>query len=102
MKPLLDLNFPNLDEYPTWSFLPLTDDLRMELLSEWHQLVKDGVVTNGPEDEIHIRKLMKFPDKDDPLEEPPSTKIIEAATRPEPQPVVSVPNGNGGNGPNPS
>jgi hypothetical protein len=62
IKPLVTMNFPGLDVFPIWSFLPLTDNLRLELLTKWHDLVKDNIVTSSPEDEKHVRKLIQFPE----------------------------------------
>jgi phage gp29-like protein len=75
IKPMLDMNFPGLDAYPLWTFLPLTDDVRLELITQWTNMVSTGVVTNQPIDEVHIRKLMHFPDKEDPEAEPPSAQM---------------------------
>lgn len=83
IKPLIDLNFPGLTEYPQWTFLPLSDEVRMDLLTQWTNMVKTGVVTNAAEDEVHIRKLMHFPEKEDPEEAPPSEEMY-----PPPQPQV--------------
>lgn len=63
IRPLVDLNYPGLEVYPVWAFLPLTDELRIGLLSQWTSLVKADVVTRQPEDETHIRKLVKFPER---------------------------------------
>lgn len=63
IRPMLDLNFPGLKEYPRWAFLPLTDDLRLELLNQWGVLVDKMVVTPQDEDEKHIRRLVQFPER---------------------------------------
>jgi len=63
VRPMLDLNFPGLKEYPRWAFLPLTDDLRIGLLNQWGVLVDKMVVTPQEEDEKHIRKLVQFPER---------------------------------------
>jgi hypothetical protein len=63
VRPLCDLNFPDLGgEYPIWKLLPLTDDLRIELVKEWGDLIGKTVVSRGPDDEEHIRKLLQFPE----------------------------------------
>ncbi len=62
VRPLVDLNFPGVQVYPQWRFLPLTDDTKLELLDKWTTLVGAEVVTKQPADETHIRKLVKFPD----------------------------------------
>jgi phage gp29-like protein len=62
IKPLIQVNFPGIDVYPIWSFMPLTDNLRLELLKSWSDLVTGGVVTTSDEDEKHIRRLTQFPE----------------------------------------
>jgi len=85
LRPLLDLNYPGLDEYPVWKFLPLTDDLRMELVKSWGELVSGNVVSHGPDDEAHIRKMLQFPEKQGP----------RVVAPPISQPTNGDPNGNG-------
>ena len=63
IRPLIDMNF-NVDEYPQFKFLPLTDDLQVDLMDRWIKLVSGGVVKHQPEDETHIRKKFKFPERD--------------------------------------
>jgi phage gp29-like protein len=63
VRPLCELNYPGLTTYPLWRFMPLTDDLRLDLLDKWKDLTAQKVVTPQPEDEVYIRKLMKFPEK---------------------------------------
>jgi len=61
IRPMLRLNFPGMTEYPTWQFMPLTDDLRLELITEWERLVTANVVRQQDEDEKYIRQMMQFP-----------------------------------------
>jgi phage gp29-like protein len=63
VRPMLDLNYPGMEVYPRWSFMPLTDDLRMELLNTWAKLVQIEAVQAQVEDEKHIRKVMQFPER---------------------------------------
>jgi hypothetical protein len=63
LRPMLMLNFPELDQFPKWSWLPLTDDLRLELLRQWTALVTGGVVTPSDADEPHIRRMVQFPER---------------------------------------
>src|SRR5262245_48878729 len=92
MKPLLDMNYPGLDDYPTWSFMPLTDDLRLELLKEWNELVAGKVVVPQEDDEKHIRRLMQFPEKD------PTAEVATGPETPQPETPPAAPPDNGGNG----
>lgn len=81
--PLVDLNFGLEEEnHPEFRFLPLTDDLRLEMFKTWTTFVEKQVVKPTREDEIHVRKAFGFPqleeeededeDGDEPLEPEPS------------------------------
>jgi len=92
VRPMLDLNFPSLPEYPTWRFLPLTDDLRIELISLWDKLVVDGVVSEQPQDEHQVRRMMQMPElSDKATKRDPSAASVNAQPGGPPQGV----NGNG-------
>jgi phage gp29-like protein len=78
---LCDLNFPNLQSYPLFKFMPFTDDQRLEILNTWAAMVGGQVVNKIEDDEVHIRKVMGFPENEDP-------KVIEAP--PPVQPGVGV------------
>ncbi len=69
VKQLCDLNFPNLDTYPEFHFLPLDDKQKMELYTTWATLVAGKVVNRIPDDETHIRKVFDFPENEDPVVE---------------------------------
>lgn len=62
---LCDLNFPGLDEYPIFRFLPYTDEQRLEVIKTWSELVGGKVVGRIEDDERHIRKVIGFPENDD-------------------------------------
>lgn len=64
IKPLVDLNF-NVDDYPQFKFMPLTDDLRADLIDKWVNLINANIVKPQSNDEEHIRKLFDFPDRDE-------------------------------------
>ena len=72
---LCDLNFPNLKSYPVFRFLPFSDDRRLEIMNTWAAMVGGQIVNKIKDDEIHIRKIMGFPDNADP----------EVLPNPEPQ-----------------
>jgi len=92
LRPLLDINFPGLQVYPAWRFLPLTDDLRLELLRQWGELVTGAVVTPQADDEIHIRKMMQFPEKKVDTEIPRVVPgVAPAANGTDPQPTNGRP-----------
>lgn len=67
---LCDLNFPGLSEYPRFQFMPFEDENKMELLKTWQALVEGRIVNRIEDDEEHIRKIMDFPDNENPTLEP--------------------------------
>lgn len=81
-KPLLDLNYPNLVEYPKFRFKPLTEDIRLDIMDRWIVAVEKGVVTQSVEDEEHIRTVLNFPEKTQaepiipPVQTPPGNPSI--------------------------
>jgi len=60
LRPLVDLNY-DVQEYPMFRFLPITDDTRMDLMKQWSDFVDKGVVKPQADDEEHIRNLFRFP-----------------------------------------
>lgn len=72
IAPLVSYNFGLMpEEYPTFEFLPITDDLRQEVLEAWGDLVEKGVVKTTPDDEAHIRTLVDFPERATVESDPP-------------------------------
>lgn len=63
IRPLCDLNFAGLDDYPYFEFLPLTTDKRLDILSAWKQMLDARAVTKQTDDEEHIRSLLEFPER---------------------------------------
>jgi len=63
IKPLIDLNF-TVKEYPKFKFLPLDDELRLEVFDKWRTLADSNIVKSTSQDEIHIRKSLKFPERE--------------------------------------
>lgn len=63
---LCDLNFPSLESYPLFRFLPFSDDRKLEIMTTWATLVGGQVVSKIEDDEGHIRKVMGFPDNENP------------------------------------
>ncbi len=68
---LCDLNFPNLQSYPVFKFLPFTDNQRLEIVNVWAGLVAGQVVNKIEDDEAHIRKVLGFPENEDAKVLPP-------------------------------
>ncbi|NJM10604.1 MAG: DUF935 family protein [Synechococcaceae cyanobacterium SM1_2_3] len=64
IKPIVDLNFPNVPDYPKFKFLPLGEDVSETLLQTWGTLTGQRIVQTTPADEDHVRKSMKFPARD--------------------------------------
>jgi len=64
VKQLVDLNYV-VEDYPRFEFLPLTDEIRIDILEKWGELVNVGAVMNTEADEDHIRALMDFPKRED-------------------------------------
>lgn len=63
IKQLVDFNFITDGQYPRFEFLEPKEETKYEMLTAWKDLVGLGVVNNQEEDEDHIRKLFKFPEK---------------------------------------
>lgn len=79
VKQLCDLNFPSLDTYPEFRFLPLDDETKFELYTAWAALVAGKIVNRIEDDETHIRKALGFPENENPVIEE-----IEPAVAPAP------------------
>jgi phage gp29-like protein len=63
IRPLVELNFGDLgDDMPCFHFLPLTDDVRADLLTTWKDLCAAKVVKAQDSDEEHIRAMLDFPE----------------------------------------
>jgi len=77
---LCDLNFPNLSVYPIFQFVPPSDEDVQALMTAWSGLVTGRVVGRIEDDEAHIRKLLGFPENDEPTLEPlPEPKGVGGA-----------------------
>jgi hypothetical protein len=80
---LCDLNFPSLTTYPQFRFLPLPDEQRLQVMSTWAQLVGAGIVGRIEDDEQHIRKVLGFPENEEPVLQPmPKTSPSEEGQPP--------------------
>jgi len=76
LKPMIDLNYGEMDEYPEFKFLPMTDEVRVDLLEVWTKAVEKGVVVPQTDDEDHIRDLLRFPEKnEDNIVKPPEPEM---------------------------
>lgn len=63
VRPMVDFNFPGVEQYPMFKWNPLSDEVRESLLTVWGTLTGQKVVQTSPADEDHIRKALKFPDR---------------------------------------
>lgn len=63
IRPLVDLNFPGVRDYPIFRFLPISEDNQLDLLDKWVELTKVGAVGMTKEDEAHVRQIVKFPER---------------------------------------
>ena len=68
VRPLVRLNFADVDSFPIFRLLPVTDETRIDIMKQWSEFVNLGVVTSSEEDEDHIRALFGFPDRDESLQ----------------------------------
>jgi len=59
--------------FPWFSFEPLSDDQKTNLAKSWGELISKNAVTKSDSDEVHVRRLMGFPDKSEDAEEEPET-----------------------------
>ena len=51
------------DNCPRFSFSPMSDDRKFQLLSMWKELVQSGAVRKGDADEDKVRSLLGFPQR---------------------------------------
>jgi SPP1 gp7 family putative phage head morphogenesis protein len=84
-----------LEEPPRFEFRPLTDDVRIDLMESWGKMVDADIVKRQGEDEKHIRKQLKFPEreaKDEDFDEPEPAPPGEGGVADD-----QIPSGAGGN-----
>ena len=66
-QPLSEINFAD-GIGPKFKFKPVSEEKKMELIETWQSLVQAGAVEASDTDEEHIRELLDFPEKGNPLE----------------------------------
>lgn len=64
IRQLVDLNYGPQEEYPRFTFLPLTKDMQVDLATTWGNLTQSGVVTFSDADEDHFREMFELPERD--------------------------------------
>lgn len=76
---LCDLNFPKLQSYPVFRFVPFTDEKRLEIMATWTAMVAGQIVNKIEDDEVHIRHVLGFPENENPTvieaQPPPGTNV---------------------------
>jgi len=81
-NPLSKLNFPD-GKGPLFKFKSVSESKKIELVKTWQELVVGGSVEASDSDEHHIREMLEFPHKGEPLDL--QIKIGEATKQPESQ-----------------
>lgn len=97
IKPLIDFNFGELDEYPSFRLDPLTKDDLLNLSKVFALLTKNGIVGI---DETFMRDMMNIPHRDDTTLDPSgaaATAKINASIEP-PSPFGNKPSQQVNNG----
>src|SRR5690606_17158544 len=67
--PLHRLNFAD-GVGPIFKFKPVSEKMKLEIISKWSELVGAKAVEPSDTDEEHLRELLDFPEKGEPLEQP--------------------------------
>lgn len=77
---------------PCFRFKPMSDSQRDMLLKSWSDLIQKGAVEASDTDEKHVRKLMDFPEKGEPIKKPvaidPETGLPMPEAGPDGKPKV--------------
>jgi hypothetical protein len=95
VKQLCLINFGG-PPYPRFCFEPVSDALKIRIVSTWADLIGKGAVQHTDSDEDHVRELMDFPERGAPIQTPipiDPNKI---------DPATGQPHGNDGAGQDPS
>lgn len=56
------------DDFPAFAFEPISDAQKERIAKAWSEMVSKGAVTKTDSDEAHARRLMGFPEKQEPAE----------------------------------
>jgi SPP1 gp7 family putative phage head morphogenesis protein len=65
-------------EYPRFTFKPVSEKRKMEIVEKWMQLVEKGTVRATNRDEDHLRELLEFPQKHEEGEDNSSIDSLDA------------------------
>ncbi len=78
-KELGDLNFGD-GLYPKFCFHPISESLKLNVIKTWQGLVSGGAVEATDTDEAHLRELLHFPERGEPIKQPASAGQIDPNT----------------------
>lgn len=82
IKELVDYNY-QVTDYPKFKFNPVDEAEKVELAKLWLEAIKGNAVHPDSDDELHLRTILKFPERDrDELE----AEIEEKKQQPSPSP----------------
>lgn len=70
IKPLCKINFGEEGPYPVFRFNPISETMKFMVVAKWKELVQAGAVEASDTDEAHLRELMDFPEKGEPMRKP--------------------------------
>ena len=73
IKQLVDLNYSNVETYPTFQFEPLSDEQKQQYLTQVITAVEKGVITHDIEIENRVREMLDL----SPKEEEPEPQVEE-------------------------
>jgi len=65
IRQLVDLNFPNVERYPSFRFNPISEEDKNEKAKTVIEAVAKGSITPGLEIENHLRMLLGIPEKEE-------------------------------------
>lgn len=76
IEPMVKFNFGFMEYYPLFKFKPLDDQEAIELAKVWLDAVKSKVYKPNEEEINYFRSLVKFPEGDVEMVEPPPAPMI--------------------------
>lgn len=63
IRPLINYNFGEQEEYPKFCFNPIKESDKVEIFKLWFEALKGGAVKATVEDENYIRQSIEFPER---------------------------------------
>lgn len=88
IRPLVDTNFADVDNYPIFKFRPLTDEQKIDLAGAFASAVQKGSITNVTlEDENYTRRVLSYPEAEEIGKDKPPVPPVN----PEDEPVEEEP-----------